>query len=179
MASSERSKPVEKALTILANVAVVLGVPMFFYQQHLSNTADAEKATLSYVTRFQDDDFIKAQLVLFDEWSAFPIGALHADVDAARDFVGKDIATRRQNRDPSIDDALFRFEAFFAELAQCIGKAICSRGVSETYFRDFARRLICLYGPQFDEVQRTLGVKGFGDGVRKIAGDAGCEGGAP
>ena len=30
MASSERWKPVEKALSILADVAVVLGVPMFF-----------------------------------------------------------------------------------------------------------------------------------------------------
>ena len=38
------------------------------------DVGDAEKATLSYVTRFQDDDFIKAQLALFDEWSPFRSG---------------------------------------------------------------------------------------------------------
>lgn len=142
----------------------------------MSNTNDAEKATLSYVTRFQDDDFINAQLALFDEWSAFPIGALHADLYSARDFVAKDMAARRKNRDMTVDDALFRFEAFFAELAQCIDKAICSKDISQTYFQDFAHRLMCLYGQQFEEVERTLGVKGFGEGVRKIAGSRSCEG---
>ncbi len=170
-------KNVEKYISILANIAVILGVPMFFYQQHLSNVGDAEKATLSYVTRFQDDDFIKAQLALFDEWSPFPIGAMHADAEEARDFVQKDMAARRKNKDLSIDDALFRFEAFFAELAQCIDKNICSRDISQTYFQDFAQRLICLYGQQFVDVERTLGVKGFGDGIRKIARDGGnCNG---
>lgn len=158
-----------KYIAVLANVAVILGIPMFFYQQHLTNAIDAEKVTLSYVTRFQDNDFIKARFALFNEWSAFPVGAMHADLEAARDFVQKDMVARRRLKDLSVDEALFRLEAFFAELAQCIDKNICSWDISQTYFQDFAQRVICLYEPQFVDVERTFGVKGFGNGLRRVA----------
>jgi hypothetical protein len=165
-------KNCERYIAILANIVVILGVPAFFYQQHLSNKSDTEKVTLAYVERFQNNDLIKAQLDLFDEWRRYPVALVHADIESLKDFAEKDMSARDARGDHSIDDALFRFDAFYAELAQCVEKKICSKDLSQTYFQDFAVRLICLYGQHYAEVERTLGVSGFGAGIRKIAGDA-------
>src|SRR5271163_752832 len=105
MANFEPVKYIERYCAILANIVVILGIPLFFYQQYESKLSDAEKATLSYVQRFQDRDFIEARLALFDQWKYFPVRAGHADLDSARDFAKKDMLMREKHGDRSINAA--------------------------------------------------------------------------
>lgn len=165
----------ERYFTILAHIAVLLGIPFFFYQQWEAERSDAVKATLTYVQRFEESDMVAARLALFDQWKRFPMGLMKAkgaDLSSAQDFAMKDMAVHEGQGDKRVSEALFRFESFFTELARCEETGVCARNVADQHFREFARRLSCLYGLYFADAEGRLGVEGFGSGIREVAADA-------
>ena len=173
----ERLNGLDKWVAMLAHLTVILGIPTFFYQTWEAGRSDAVKATLGYVQRFQDSDLVAARLALFEQWKAFPIGLLakdQADEDSVRDFAEKDMAVREKQGDTRISAALFRFESFFGELSNCLKAGICSREVADQHFKEFARRLGCLYAPYFNTAQKRFGIAGFGSGIHQVAGTDKC-----
>jgi hypothetical protein len=169
------------AMSFLSNLAVLIGIPLFFYQQHAESERNRANATLTFVARFQDSDFAARRFALLRPWLEYgsQIQALNTS-NAPSAVVEKLIidiveANSEALGTSELSQALVEVEYFFNGLSLCVGSGSCSRELADAYFGPFARDFHCLYEPVLERYRDRLALHDFGKSVQVFAGgEAAC-----
>jgi hypothetical protein len=167
---------IAKAFGLLANAAVLIGIPLFFYQQHL----DAERArvltTLSFVANFQTPEFWRLRFSLLQPWLNYEgqIAAINrAGIsEPILEKLVTDIveASRGEANMPDLRQGILSMVDFFDGLFICVQTQACDKELPIQSFEDYAREFYCLYRPIIVRYREQLALRGFGESVVFFAG---------
>lgn len=170
------SRHTRQVLEIIYFLAIILGVPLFIYQQVNNHEMQRIEQTLNFINLYQEERISKARVNLFLSWDTYAsdirfinlTGGI--DEDTLRHWV--DIMIEKsieQDVQKNLNHAILDIIDFFDQLYFCVNANGCSGKLAQSYFQQYAEEFDCLYGHRIIRIRESLANKNFGSGVRYFA----------
>ena len=149
----------------ITKVIVLLGIPMFFVQEHIKSEQDRASNTLDFVKRFGEAELVSQRMALLKPWLQYDVSSIEAakiPKETLSDLVLKMIEVSEDERQGDLRSAIFRIVDFYETLGICIEIGRCNAQIATSYFMDYAHRFSCLYRPYIEELRSKQLITSFG-----------------
>jgi hypothetical protein len=157
----------------LTRVVVLLGIPLFFIEQHLKREEERASNTLDFVKRFQDAQLVGQRFSLLKSWMQYDVKAIevaHAPREVLDELVLKMIEVSAETAGAEdLRPAIFGIVDFYESLSVCIEIRRCDRNIATNYFSDYARRFYCLYEPYIKRLRDQQSIADYGARLERFA----------
>lgn len=167
---------IRKHLEVLSYIVVILGVPVFFYQQWQITETRRTEETLKFVTMFQQERVALARATLFLSWVKYSkdIELINAGPGIPQlmleRWVEKMIEiSSKSNPEKNLINAIYVMTDFFDQLYLCVRVNVCREEPARLYFHEFSFHFYHLYGYKVEEIRGSLSIDSFGSGIRYFA----------
>jgi len=158
-------------LEVVASIAVIAGVPLFFYQQFSEDRAKGVERAMGFVSMSNTGRIAEVRQKLAEPWLAFDM----ADFASTRP-PAEAIAKMKQDviSVSEINNSdLAEMTDFYSAVISCRNRSICDRTVSDMYFRDAISSFYCLYKERLQETALALNRSSYLDTLKEYVLD--CE----
>lgn len=167
---------IHKHLEVLSYIVVILGVPVFFYQQWQITETRRTEETLKFVTMFQQERVASARSTLLLSWIKYSkeIELINAGPGLSQVMLERWVEkmieiSSNSNPEKNLINAIYVMIDFFDQLYLCVRVNVCREEPAWLYFHEFSSQFYRLYGHKVEEMRGSLSIDGFGSGIRYFA----------
>lgn len=155
------------SLETLSHIVVVLGVPLFFYQQYQETLRNKVEQSVQYYHQFQDESFSEKKYILLEPWLRMNTQHIVTQgiTQSAIDKMVRDVALSN----PKVIRAIIEMSSFYESLNQCVSTDLCDKKVASALFSVEANKIRCIYRPVIEDIGKKLNRESFANGLYKIA----------
>lgn len=155
-------------ISIASNIAVILGIPIFLFQQYSDFEQNRRRETLFYVNIFQEERLVDNRRLLLRPWTEVSIPGL---IDAGASVQDLDRIVLLQSReDEHLSSAIFEMVDFLDSVGLCVDSFVCDEDLSKIYFLKYASHFWCIYGGYIVSYRERFSIADFGEITEKFVG---------
>lgn len=164
---------IHKYLEALSFIAIIFGVPLFFYQQWQNTEIRRTEETLRFVNLFQQERIASARAELLLPWFKYTseIQRINNSNGLERSMLNRWVekmieASAHSNPEKNLIHSIIIITDFFDQLYLCINIKVCQEESAKLYFREYSSKFYSLYGHKIEELSSSLSISTFGRGIK-------------
>ncbi|CAN5476341.1 hypothetical protein BH10PSE3_BH10PSE3_31340 [soil metagenome] len=152
----------------LASIAVIAGIPFFFYQQMHETDAKKVERAMQFVAMYNEGETSTLRAKVTDPWVNFNMAefARAGPSPAALDKLTDDIMSSS-----NISRAdLARLSDFYIATLACRDRKVCDAITIDAYFKDAIHGFYCIYRRPLTETASAMSRPSYLNRLREYAG---------
>jgi len=150
----------------VAHIAVILGVPLFFFQQFNMAQGLKRERSLAIIERFSDQDLLLARDAVQVPWREISVPELIAEGMDCETF--GDLVIDVVRSDPRLQRSVFQIVDFFDTAHVCVEARVCDEETLTQFSQSYADEFYSVYRPYLDSLGRSLGAEAVARGLRSF-----------
>lgn len=151
-------------LEIVQGFVIILGLPLFIWQQIQVAESEKKSRTISFAASLQSGYFSESRTRVFAPLE--PYLEWRDDPDYTKQL-HSGIVQNVLKLNPELTDDLIQIDYFYSVLSGCVDSDACSEKVVEEVFGAFAEDVYCNYGGSFDYIEETQDILSFGISIKR------------
>lgn len=152
-------------------IAVIIGVPLFVWQQYETAKAQRVDRSLALAESLQSGRLSDARTAIFTPFYPYLRQLKNSEFNSAayNNFVKKIVT-----RNPNISEYLLEIDYFLSIVSACTDENVCSESVNRAVFGEFSEDVFCLYAGVFSDLKEKRMMEKLGEEINRWRNKTDC-----
>lgn len=159
----------KELLECAAALAVIAGVPFFFWQQQSQNKSARVASAMQFATVYENDGFAALRAKVEAPWIGLDAPVINDERPSAAALAKLKLDIYHGSSVRMGD--LVRLTDFYNAVLSCRAREICDDTAVDIYFHDDIAGFYCVYDTPLAEIATKLNRKTYLDAIRTYVGD--------